>query len=138
MWRILPISTLSLVALLLLAPLASAKDAADHVELTVSESCQTGIGTIDISITPLGNTQIPGPPGITILQAKDTGLKWQTPIPFFIESPDDYFSDPPKIQLSYISGSQEMPMLIADFAYCPTVEECLFATEQIEVQTSCQ
>ena len=132
------ISTSSLVALLLLAPMASAQDAADHVEFTVSESCQTGIGTIDISITPLGNTQIPGPPGITILQAEDTGVKWQTPIPFFIESPADYFPEPPKIQLSYLAGPQQMPALIADFAYCPTVEQCLFATEQIEIQTSCQ
>lgn len=116
---------------------AWADEVSDYVALKVSSSCQENIGAIDISITPLGNTQIPGPPGITILQSKDTGVKWQTAMPFFIESPLDYFPEPPNARLTYTPGQQEMPMLIADFAYCPTKEECLFATEQIEVQNLC-
>ena len=120
-----------------LAPFVSAQDVADHVELTVHGSCQTGIGTIDISINPLGETQIPGPPGIAILQIEDTGVKWQTPIPFYIESPADYFPEPPKIQLSYLAGPQNMLALIADFAYCPTEDECLFAAEEVNIKNYC-
>lgn len=106
--------------------------------MNVSSSCQAGTGTIDISLTPLGDTQIPGPPGVTILQTEDTGVNWQMALPFFIESPEDYFPEPPTLQLSYLAGPQRMPELIADFAYCPTEDECLFAAERIEVQNRCR
>lgn len=117
---------------------AIAQDVSGHVELRVSESCEANTGKIDITLTPLGDTQIPGPPGIAVLQEKDTGMKWVTTLPYVIESPDEYFSSPPTIQLSYLPGPQEMPVLVADFAYCPTIEECLFAAERIEIENVCR
>jgi hypothetical protein len=116
----------------------NADNVADHVSVLVNHSCRTGAGFIDVTLVPRGQTQIPGPPGITVLQDKDTGVEWKTALPYYVETSEEYFAEQPTIQLSYLVGPQEMPLLVADFAYCPTVEECLFATERIKVQNTCR
>lgn len=124
---------------LLQAAAAQAQDRSDHVRISTTGACTDGASTIDISLAPLGKTQIPGPPGITTYEdeEKASDTEWLTPLPHLVTSTADYFPEPPVVQLSYRVTVNDAPPVLIDFAYCPTADECLFTTEKIDTPNYC-